>query len=50
MDCGIYLMKGIDHLAQDIEPSFSKNDINYYRNNIVYELYRGLKFNYEDEL
>ena len=25
-------------------------NINLFRNNIIYELYRGLKFNYEDEL
>ena len=43
-------MKGIDYLAQGIEPSFTNEEIELFRNNIVYELYRGLKMNYEDEL
>jgi len=43
-------MKGIDYLAQNIEPSFTSKKIELFRNNIVFELYRGVKFNYDEKL
>lgn len=42
-------MKGIDHLAQNIEPSFTHKDIEIFRKHIVYELYTGLKKSYGNE-
>lgn len=40
-DCGVFMLKGMDSIAQDLTPNFCASEMPYFRLLIAYELMSG---------